>query len=133
MKTRREVLVQLSAGAAILCLGCSDTEEPRATGDSGAAQATRISLDAILPSRSVHLGRAYLELAARDGLKRTPLDVMFGGGSWMRLTPDAFRSQLLDRLHDDFRTGRTHAVDGWILSVTELELCAAFAGAAESG
>jgi hypothetical protein len=124
MKTRREVLVELSAGTLVLCLGCSGRDDSPIPED---ARARRISLDAILPPQSVLLGREYLELVSRDGLERTPLDAMFGASGWIGLSPDEFRSQLRERVHTDFRRGWTVSLGGWILSATELELCAAFA------
>jgi hypothetical protein len=65
------------------------------------------------PESAAVIGRAYLEIAPDDAAAS-------------RLLPgdhDALR----ERIVDDFASGRTVRIDGWILAVTEARLCAAVA------
>ncbi len=71
------------------------------------------------------LGKAYLEAnpAARDR-RRLIGELARRIGWWHLARPAGLRPRIRERIRDDFRTGRTTLVAGWVLSETEVRLAA---------
>ena len=70
------------------------------------------------------LGRRYRALTPREDDARALTDVILAD-----LDPNGATSlaaQLDERICDDFATGRTVTLDGWILSLTDARQCALF-------
>jgi hypothetical protein len=78
---------------------------------------------------AIALGRVYLGLRPEEAsraalLSRLGLSEPDLGGLTTEPSRTEVRTRLLQRHRDDFRLSRVVAVEGWVLSETELRLCA---------
>lgn len=81
------------------------------------------------PDSARRIGAAYLRLHPQEAdaasLRRSFASAPGGAaGSLEAMGAGEFAGWIRDRRRGDFRDGRTVAVDGWILSITEARLCA---------
>lgn len=75
------------------------------------------------------LGLGYLEMLPDDADEARLVDLICSSDRNVRArfaaaSPRVVRGMIATRQAEDFRQGRTLVVDGWILSRTELRLCA---------
>jgi hypothetical protein len=118
--TRREFLVGLFA--AVVVGNVTKLLTPATTEETAEA------LLSTLPNRASAraIGRVFLEErseeGSRDRLIRKILGDDRGGGALA--DPGALRVYLRDRIRLDFARSETIELDGWVLSLTEVRLCA---------
>ena len=96
--------------------------------DSGDAQRVRAVLISLLPDR-IRLHAIVSAGAPALTTQHIPaaLRAIFGGKSLReatRMTAEALKRMLVERIQVDFTDNRTACVDGWILSITEAHLYA---------
>ena len=121
MERRRFLGVIGGVAVATLGIACGAGSEVEYT-----ALARPDLLDALGAERVRALGARYREMvpaerdgaALRDAIRRSLPSGPRSGSSG--------QSSLARLVHDDFDTGRTVVVDGWILSATEARQCALF-------
>ena len=74
------------------------------------------------------IGQRYLELTPREANpERLMALICHSEENYMRLVDtdtEQLRAMLLDQQRTDFAFGRTIMIDGWVLSETEVRLCA---------
>ena len=118
--TRREFLVGLFAAVVVgnvtKLLAPTTTEE------------TAEALLSTLPNRASAraIGRVFLEERSEEGSRDRLIRKILGddrGGSALS-DPGALRVYLRDRIRRDFARSETIELDGWVLSLTEVRLCA---------
>ena len=126
-KARRLVLSMLAAGSLVPLLGARRllAAVPRAW--PAPPLAARLAALFSAPESAAILGRAYLAEAPAeadpDGLVARILPES-SARELAALDGERLRALVAERQRGDFAAGRTVALDGWILSRTELRLCA---------
>ena len=85
-------------------------------------------LDMLGPARVRALGAHYRANVPSENSASALRDAIATQRS--RLHLPWFQKSIDDTVHDDFATGRTVVVDGWVLAVTEARQCALFSLAA---
>jgi hypothetical protein len=72
-------------------------------------------------------GKAYLKNASSENNKNKLVQLLAGNNNIINSTDEKPIHQYLDKkIHDDFETGNTVLVKGWVLAVTEARQCALF-------
>ena len=118
--TRREFLVGLFV--AVVVGNVSKLLAPRTTEETAEA------LLSTLPNRASAraIGRVFLEERSEEGSRDLLIRKILGddrSGSALA-DPGALRVYLRDRIRRDFARSETIELDGWVLSLTEVRLCA---------
>ena len=118
--TRREFLVGLFA--AVVVGNVTKLIAPTTTEETAEA------LLSTLPTRASAraIGRVFLEERSEEGSRGRLIRKILGddrGGSALA-DPGALRVYLRDRIRRDFARSETIELDGWVLSLTEVRLCA---------
>ena len=70
------------------------------------------------------VGEWYRERYPRDSDRQRLAEEVFGERAARFGEPQELRQALVEGVRDDYRAGHTLDVDGWIISVRELRLCA---------
>jgi hypothetical protein len=126
-KARRLVLSMLAAGSLVPLLGARRllAAVPRAW--PAPPLAARLAALFSAPESAAILGRAYLAEAPAeadpDGLVARILPES-SARELAALDGERLRALVAERQRGDFAAGRTFVLDGWVLSRTELRLCA---------
>jgi hypothetical protein len=123
--TRRNFLAGLAAGIAGTAVGL------RLYWSRGSATGDAVRLAGVFrhPDSATELGRLYLAENPRES-DAARLTTQIVAGLDPALTPvsaathEALRAGLDERARDDFISGNIVAVGGWLLSITEVRLCA---------
>jgi len=123
--TRRTFLAGLAAGIVGAALGL------RLYWSGGNATREAMRLTGMLrhPDSAALLGRLYLDKNPQEA-DAARLVTLIGATQDPALPPvtaapdESLRSSLEERIRNDFIDGDTVAVDGWLLSITEVRLCA---------
>jgi hypothetical protein len=108
-------LAAIGGGGALYRLQAGDEFDPELEQTEQVAEL----FDELAPARRI--GRAYLEEHADEASERTLVRLL--GNVWDD-SPARLAAQARRAVRLDYESGRTVAVRGWILSVTEARLCA---------
>jgi hypothetical protein len=97
--------------------------------DDSATDAQRLLRAFSNHESAAELGRAYLATAPREGSPTVLVELITAklpaGSAELRTADDGqIRSLLAQQVKEDFSSGNSVAVDGWIISKTEARLCA---------
>jgi hypothetical protein len=123
--TRRTFLAGLAAGIVGAALGLRQYW----SGDSTTREAMRLADVLRHPDSAALLGRLYLDRNPQEA-DAAQLVTLIGAAQSPALSPvtaapdESLRTVLEARIRNDFINGKTVAVDGWLLSLTEARLCA---------
>ena len=72
-------------------------------------------------------GQAYLKKVPSEGDENRLVELIASNGNIINSTDESAIHQYLDKkIQDDFATGNTVLVKGWVLAVTEARQCALF-------
>ena len=72
-------------------------------------------------------GKAYLKKASAENDENKLVQLLAGNNNIINSTDEKSIHQYLDKkIHNDFETGNTVLVKGWVLAVTEARQCALF-------
>lgn len=124
--SRRDLLRQLTCGGLLVALPASALARP--AGDVLPPLASRLSQFFANRESARAIGRQYLDLMPSEaGLEHLMALICHSEENCERLAhadTAQLRTILLDQQRADFARGRTIVIDGWVLSETEMRLCA---------
>ena len=124
--TRRDVLRQLTCGGLIMSLPASALAQPAE--NLSAPLISRLGRFFSNSESARVIGQRYLELTPSEAdPERLMALICHTEEDRARLThadTEQLRKILLDQQRMDFARGRTIMLDGWVLSETEVRLCA---------
>lgn len=80
-----------------------------------------IALSMILDEETIRqIGSTYREMVPNESSERAL------AGKLKNLSGDDFATKVVNQIDEDFKTGSTVLVNGWVLSITEARQCALF-------
>jgi hypothetical protein len=123
---KRRDFIQLSAFAtAAISLPLLHSCSPSLTEQ---AMAQPLFLSRLFDENTIkETGKAYLKNASSENNKNKLVQLLAGNNNIINSTDEKPIHQYLDKkIHDDFETGNTVLVKGWVLAVTEARQCALF-------
>lgn len=124
--SRRNMLRQLTCGGLMMALPASALARP--AGDVSPPLASRLGRLFSNGESARVIGQRYLDLAPGEAnLERLMALICHSEENYARLAhtdTEQLRAMLLGQQRADFARGRTIMIDGWILSETEVRLCA---------
>jgi hypothetical protein len=124
--TRRDILRQLACGGLTIALPASALARP--AGNLSPPLATRLGQFFSHRESAQVIGRRYLALRPEEANLNRLTALIFRTPEHCARLENAdtgqLRAILLNQQRADFARGRTIMIDGWILSETEVRLCA---------
>jgi hypothetical protein len=125
--SRRDILRQFTCGGLLVSLPASVLVQP-AENLTAAPLVSRLSRFYSNRESAQVIGRRYLDLAPSEAdLERLMALICHSDENSARFAhanTEQLREILLDQQRTDFARGRTVMIDGWVLSETEVRLCA---------
>ncbi len=123
---KRRNFIQLSAfAAAAISLPLLHSCSPSLTKQ---AMSQPLFLSRLFDENTIkETGKAYLKKASSENDEDKLVQLLAGNNNIINSKDEKSIHQYLDKkIHDDFETGNTVLVKGWVLAVTEARQCALF-------
>lgn len=124
--SRRDILRQFTCGGLLVSLPASVLAQP--AGNLSPNLISRLGRFYSNRESARVIGRRYLDLAPGEAAPERLMALICRSGEngtrLARANTEQLREILLDQQRTDFARGRTVTIDGWVLSETELRLCA---------
>lgn len=124
--SRRDILRQFTCGGLLVSLPASVLAQP--AGNLSPTLVSRLSRFYSNRESARVIGRRYLDLAPSEAAPEHLMALICrsreNSARLARANTGQLREFLLDQQRTDFARGRTVTIDGWVLSETEVRLCA---------
>jgi hypothetical protein len=122
MTLDRRRFLQLAATGMVA--GLTTSACARDTGEDVSALDKPALVEMLGPDRAREIGTQYRAAMPRENTAATLRDAIFS--SQHRQFPWIRSRSIEEQIHDDFASGRTVVVSGWVLSQTEARQCALY-------